>query len=79
MAKGIDVAQITESDRLDPWFEDGNVVLEAKGKYFYVHRGFLSSHSKVLKDMIESPQPRDSEAIERREKSQGTASSRTPF
>lgn len=42
------------ADRIDPWKEDGNIVLAAEGKYFRVHRSILSAHSEVFKDMFES-------------------------
>jgi hypothetical protein len=47
------VAQKAESDRLDPWIEDGNIVLAVQGKYFRVHRSILSSYSEVFKDMFD--------------------------
>ncbi|KAH0831370.1 hypothetical protein J3R83DRAFT_14033 [Lanmaoa asiatica] len=40
-------------DRMDPWKEDGNIVLAAEGKYFRVHRSILSAHSEVFKDMFD--------------------------
>lgn len=39
------------------WFEDGNVILEAEGIQFKVHRGILSESSSVFKDMFTLPQP----------------------
>ncbi|KAJ4481977.1 hypothetical protein J3R30DRAFT_3656143 [Lentinula aciculospora] len=53
----------------DPWFEDGNIILvprEETGSCkpsekppvgFRVHRGVLSRHSEILRDMFEFPQP----------------------
>ncbi|KZP11449.1 hypothetical protein FIBSPDRAFT_871365 [Athelia psychrophila] len=41
----------------DVWFKDGNVVLQAGGKAFKVHRGILSFHSTVFEGMFEIPQP----------------------
>lgn len=48
--------QQTESDRLDPWMEDGNIVLAVQGKHFRVHRSVLSANSEVFKDMFECPE-----------------------
>ncbi|KAJ3994534.1 hypothetical protein F5050DRAFT_465556 [Lentinula boryana] len=56
---------------MQPWFEDGNIILvpqeEARSSEpsksekppvgFRVHRGVLSRHSEVLRDMFELPQP----------------------
>lgn len=43
------------------WFDDGNIVLEAEGKQFRVHRGVLEKHSSVFKDMLSVPQPPESD------------------
>lgn len=48
-------------EHLDPWFDDGNIVLIAGGKSFKVYRGTLSVHSPIFKDMFECPQPADQE------------------
>ena len=58
------VAQKTESDRLDPWIEDGNIVLTVQGKYFRVHRSTLSSYSEVFKDMFDSSKPNEGDKSE---------------
>ncbi|KAF8558580.1 hypothetical protein OG21DRAFT_1455124 [Imleria badia] len=57
------VAQTTGSqvDRLDPWKEDGNIVLAAEGKYFRVHRSILSTYSEVFRDMFDCPHPNEVE------------------
>lgn len=39
------------------WYDDGNVVLEAQGAHFKVHRGLLSESSSVFRDMFTIPQP----------------------
>ncbi|KIJ57989.1 hypothetical protein HYDPIDRAFT_103486, partial [Hydnomerulius pinastri MD-312] len=44
-------------NRLDPWLEDGNVVLAAEDKFFRVHRSVLSASSLIFKDMFALPQP----------------------
>lgn len=54
----------TEPDRLDPWIDDGNIVLAVQGKYFRVHRSILSSYSEVFKDMFDSTQPNEGERSE---------------
>ncbi|KAI0783930.1 hypothetical protein BC629DRAFT_1518202 [Irpex lacteus] len=43
------------------WFEDGNIVLVAEGTGFRVHRGVLSRHSEVFRDMFLVPQPAEGE------------------
>jgi hypothetical protein len=35
-----------------PWFDDGNIVLEAELTQFRVYRGILSAHSAIFKDMF---------------------------
>ncbi|KAH9941961.1 hypothetical protein B0H21DRAFT_696691 [Amylocystis lapponica] len=39
------------------WYQDGNVVLLCGNRSFCVHRGVLSSHSSVFRDMFAVPQP----------------------
>jgi len=46
---------LTRSQRF--WLEDGNVVLQAGGTQFKVHRGTLCRHSDVFKDMFSMPSP----------------------
>lgn len=43
--------------RSQPWFEDGNVILEAEETQFRVYRGILAANSAVFKDMFEFAQP----------------------
>ncbi|KIJ64949.1 hypothetical protein HYDPIDRAFT_111635 [Hydnomerulius pinastri MD-312] len=43
--------------RLEPWMEDGNIVLAAQGNYFRVHLSVLSLHSSIFKDMFISSSP----------------------
>jgi hypothetical protein len=40
-----------------PWFDDGNIVLEAEGKQFRVYRGILSENSVVFNDMFDLSRP----------------------
>jgi hypothetical protein len=40
-----------------PWFEDGNVILEAEATQFRVYRGILAANSTIFKDMFEFAQP----------------------
>ena len=49
------MADLTHHDSL--WFEDGNVVLIAANVMFKVHRGVLSNHSDVFRDMFALVQP----------------------
>lgn len=39
------------------WLDDGNVVLVVENTGFRVHRGILSKHSDVFRDMFSVPQP----------------------
>ncbi|KZP13134.1 hypothetical protein FIBSPDRAFT_798094, partial [Athelia psychrophila] len=43
--------------RSDIWYEDGNVILQAGGTQFKVHRSILAENSTVFKDMFSFPQP----------------------
>jgi BTB/POZ domain len=61
----------TEAERLpikcrsdSIWFTDGNIILEAEGQQFRVHRGVLAKHSAFFKDMFEMPQPPDESTVE---------------
>lgn len=46
------------------WFDDGNVVVVADRTAFKVHRGVLSLHSEVFRDMFSIPPPEVDEALE---------------
>lgn len=47
------------------WFEDGNVMIIAEDTAFRLHRGILSRHSEVFRDMFSIPQPQgDAEIME---------------
>lgn len=35
-----------------PWFDDGNIILEAELTQFKVYRGILSANSDVFRDMF---------------------------
>ncbi|KAF9225012.1 hypothetical protein BS17DRAFT_674576, partial [Gyrodon lividus] len=41
--------------RLDPWLDDGNIILTTENKCFCVHRSVLCLNSEVWKDMISLP------------------------
>ncbi|TEB22712.1 hypothetical protein FA13DRAFT_1798571 [Coprinellus micaceus] len=45
----------------DPWFDDGNIILVTHNEptAFLLHRGVLSRHSDIFKDMFEVGQPAD--------------------
>jgi hypothetical protein len=43
--------------RSTPWFDDGNIILEAELSQFRVYRGILSAHSVIFKDMFALAQP----------------------
>ncbi len=46
----------------DIWFEDGNVIVIAQHTAFRFHKGVLSRHSQVFRDLFLVPQPSTSEA-----------------
>lgn len=51
----------------EPWLKDGNIVLEAEGNQFRVHRSILANHSSIFEDMFAMPQPsatNESELVE---------------
>jgi hypothetical protein len=60
---GADPAQATTRSQIH-WFDDGNIILEAGGKLFKVHRGVLSKNSGIFKDMFGLPQPPEQFTIE---------------
>lgn len=39
------------------WFEDGNIVLQARNLQFKVHRGVLARQSPVFADLFQIPHP----------------------
>lgn len=45
-------------------FEDGNLVLRTPTKEYSLHRGILSAHSTVPRDILKIPQPQDQEVVE---------------
>jgi hypothetical protein len=49
------VSGATRSARI--WVEDGNVIIQAQTSQFRVHRGILSCHSHVFKEIFAIPQP----------------------
>lgn len=57
-SKRADSNMHTDTDivRSEIWLEDGNVVLQAEGTQFKLHRGTLSLNSTVFKDMFSLPQ-----------------------
>ena len=52
-----DVAPSADAVRSPIWYDDGNVILQAEGTLFKVHRGVLARSSSVFKDMFSFPQP----------------------
>ena len=46
----------------DIWFEDGNVIVIAHNTAFRFHKGVLSHHSQVFRDLFLVPQPSGSAA-----------------
>lgn len=55
---------LSEAQRSDFWFKDGNVILMAGNVAFKVHRGNLERHSEIFRDMLSIPQPPDAETFE---------------
>ena len=51
-------------ERGDPWFNDGNIILQAESKQFRVLRSILSENSSVFADMFTVPQPVDGELVD---------------
>ncbi|KAG6380347.1 hypothetical protein JVT61DRAFT_8458 [Boletus reticuloceps] len=51
----------TEMGCLDPWLEDGNIIITVQGKHFRVHRSVLSFYSEVFRDMFAVSHPCDDE------------------
>ncbi|KZP04394.1 hypothetical protein FIBSPDRAFT_405005 [Athelia psychrophila] len=52
--------------RSDIWYDDGNVILQAEGTQFRVHKSILAQSSTVFNDMFSLPQPpaKDAEMLE---------------
>ncbi|KAF8120024.1 hypothetical protein EV363DRAFT_1238886 [Boletus edulis] len=51
----------TEMGCLDPWLEDGNIVITVQEKHFRVHRSVLCFYSDVFRDMFAVSHPCDNE------------------
>jgi hypothetical protein len=47
-----------------PWFDDGNIVLEAEQMQFRVYRGILSENSVIFKDMFNLSRPGSEAEVE---------------
>lgn len=41
----------------EPWFSDGNIILQAETTLFKVHRSILATSSPVFAGMFSIPQP----------------------
>lgn len=48
----------------DPWFEDGNLILEAGETRFRISRGVLAARSPVFQEMLLFPQPPGEELVD---------------
>ena len=55
---------LSEAQKSDFWFKDGNVILMAGTVAFKVHRGNLERHSDVFRDLLSIPQPPDAAMFE---------------
>ncbi|KAL5482525.1 hypothetical protein ACEPAI_9119 [Sanghuangporus weigelae] len=52
------MATIEDGEHEEPWFDDGNLILQADGNVcFKVHRGVLARQSEIFRDMLALPQP----------------------
>lgn len=51
----------TGLDCLDPWLDDGNIIIAVQGKHFRVHRSVLCLYSEVFRDMFAVPHSDDVE------------------
>ncbi len=59
-----DQPEITKGE---PWFEDGNVVLIAKGTAFCVHKSQLANRSEVFKGLFAVPHTHSPKSFENRD------------
>ncbi|KAF7982515.1 hypothetical protein HWV62_28122 [Athelia sp. TMB] len=53
----IDESPPAEPVRSAIWYADGNVILEAEGVQFKVHKSILAQNSSIFEDMFSLPQP----------------------
>ncbi|KZP17860.1 hypothetical protein FIBSPDRAFT_933786, partial [Athelia psychrophila] len=50
--------------RSAPWFEDGNIVLEAEKVQFKVYKGILAANSAIFRDMFAIAQAQGEELVD---------------
>lgn len=62
--KRTEVSGVQHTTQSEPWFKDGNIVLEAEGWQFRVHRSILAAHSSILEATFETPQSPKTELVE---------------
>ena len=55
---------IRECIRSEPWFEDGNVVLQAEKVQFKVYMGILAANSAIFRDMFAVARADKGDAVE---------------
>lgn len=48
---------VSHPQRGEPWYEDGNIILQADHTHFRVFRGVLAASSEIFADMLLMPQP----------------------
>jgi hypothetical protein len=46
-----------------PWFDDGNIILQAEFEQFKVYSGILSAKSEIFRDMFSIPQPVEGDGV----------------
>lgn len=49
--------------RSEPWYDDGNIIIEAETTQFRLYKGILSDSSRVLNNMFGVPQSAEDEVI----------------
>jgi hypothetical protein len=50
-------AQVYDFEHGEPWYDDGNIIIQAESTLFKVYRGILAQNSTVFEDMLVLPQP----------------------
>ena len=56
--------EFVTTTRSDLWLPDGNVIVQAEGTQYKVHRSILAIHSSVFDDMFSIPQPSGGPLVE---------------
>ena len=59
-----DDGPVLHPKRSEPWFQDGNIILEAGLTQFKVYRGILALNSDIFRDMFAVSQPVEQESVD---------------